>query len=541
MKQEHLKKIINDANGTSPREIIVINGYAFYRSTGNNSGMGGVWLPFVGISEVTDCNLGGFKPGDFTKPPVAYDMSGFEREENIKAFFGSDLLKIVNSNPHLARFGNLECMIISLALDEKSWEKEELKPVKKYLQEKYPNAINCISQKYIINSQADATFKESQDEKVILKTANDINKKLTQLGQKFNSDEFPQYDACLQRIAKFDIISDEKTASPQTVKEEEEVEKESPSPAADLKKTAATLEPLLKENQFQKITASENKLTIGFSEEFKKKSHKIPLHIDLPVLESKSKNNPAADIIEELLVLAVHNDIVKIDDVIFQKIDLSYINLDGVLFQRITVHLDGDIDNDPAKAQNLINFIYGLTNIPPHESKDKEIKSPPRSSGPDIKFDGLTLDKTPLFKTWSSSENIKAVSTLDKLLQSYLELLFTKSETIREKFNRDGSLRADASQLPTVPKGKGTLDKDMEEHQFTRSLLKILRDDHLPKSKLDQFVKIFEAYKEHYFKVPPPASNFPFFKPTNVKNEIENYLRKNSLLPKVKSTAPACQ
>ncbi len=292
-----------------------------------------------------------------------------------------------------------------------------------------------------------------------------------------------------------------------------------------LEKTAEILESSLTENKFQTVTVSENKLTVGFSKEIKHEPHKISLHIDLPAPVPESKINPAAGILEELLTLSVDDEIVQASNAIFQKIDFSYVDLEGKPAQRITVRLAGDIESNPAKTQKLLNFIYGLT--PSHQS-----------SRPSIKFDDLTLDKTPLFKELklSSPEHIKAVSTLDKLLQSYLELLYDKSDTIKKKFKRDGSPLDDKSSVQGEVKIKEGPELDrLMDHKMTRFLLNILREDHFPKSKLDQFVKFFEANKDRYFKTPSP-SRFPaLFKPTNVRNEIENCLSK---LPKEEFPTP---
>ncbi|MCF6765111.1 hypothetical protein L3V82_04955 [Thiotrichales bacterium 19S3-7] len=92
------------------RDIIVVNGYAFYKSTGKNSKMEGTWFPFLGI------NTGGFKNGWFMKPQ---DVKTLLNEKIQTPSYFSDVSKVKG----LSRFGNLETAYLSYCLGGDEWEK----------------------------------------------------------------------------------------------------------------------------------------------------------------------------------------------------------------------------------------------------------------------------------------------------------------------------------------------------------------------------------------------------------------------------------
>ncbi|MCF6766469.1 hypothetical protein L3V82_11855 [Thiotrichales bacterium 19S3-7] len=93
------------------RDIVVINGYAFYRSTGRNSHMPGTWLPFlgIGISKVL------FNNNKFLKP------SGCERLLG-DSLMNSNYFSQIFSQNTLVRFGNIETAYMSYCLGGQCWQ-----------------------------------------------------------------------------------------------------------------------------------------------------------------------------------------------------------------------------------------------------------------------------------------------------------------------------------------------------------------------------------------------------------------------------------
>ncbi|WP_151193893.1 hypothetical protein [Cysteiniphilum sp. JM-1] len=80
------------------REVTVINGQAWYQSTGNNSGMPNCWLPFEGFDKHHD----GFR---YTKPFVP---RGTEY-----AVYGEEVLEVIKSfskDNSASRLKNIECL-----------------------------------------------------------------------------------------------------------------------------------------------------------------------------------------------------------------------------------------------------------------------------------------------------------------------------------------------------------------------------------------------------------------------------------------------
>lgn len=104
------------------REIITISGmsgiiYPFYKSTGQNSNHRGTWFPFIRIIEHSLIPLAGYNNGSIEKPFARYDAN---------RYFGDFILENQDSIEGLSfgdfcdRFGNLECLAISLSLSMKN-------------------------------------------------------------------------------------------------------------------------------------------------------------------------------------------------------------------------------------------------------------------------------------------------------------------------------------------------------------------------------------------------------------------------------------
>ncbi|TNF69807.1 MAG: hypothetical protein EP298_01555 [Gammaproteobacteria bacterium] len=91
------------------RDIIVINGYAFYRSTGNNSNMPGTWFPFKGIAPEL---FGGW----FIKPSDPNLLLS-------KALMTQEYFSQRDSKGTIARFGNIETAYLSYCLGGSCWQK----------------------------------------------------------------------------------------------------------------------------------------------------------------------------------------------------------------------------------------------------------------------------------------------------------------------------------------------------------------------------------------------------------------------------------
>ncbi|TNF69354.1 MAG: hypothetical protein EP298_04235 [Gammaproteobacteria bacterium] len=134
------------------RDIIVVNGYAFYRSTGSNSRMPGVWFPFYGI------NTNSIKYGWLIKP------------ENPKLFLGNELMSDpyfskIWSNDVISRFGNLETAYISYCLGGDIWN---------LAKQSYYNLINPIHDRYGFHTTFIRFF---DDHKINLKQTYEVNDK----------------------------------------------------------------------------------------------------------------------------------------------------------------------------------------------------------------------------------------------------------------------------------------------------------------------------------------------------------------------------
>lgn len=143
------------------RDIAMINGIAFYKSTGNNSGSSGTWLPFAGIDPTTGVFI---KPGGENGRPkrtremalqmLRTDYNMFENRD-FSSTVSDDLKKAgVNSDIVLNfakafksqvkglgfsdRFFGIEPLLQSSILGGGIWDKPEGKALKAELQKCYP-------------------------------------------------------------------------------------------------------------------------------------------------------------------------------------------------------------------------------------------------------------------------------------------------------------------------------------------------------------------------------------------------------------------
>jgi Ankyrin repeats (3 copies) len=154
--------------GESIRPIVVIAGFPFYCSTGDNSGIGakGTWFPFSGINHETFLEENKeFKIGWLIKPEwdEKADLSKYFPQKLVDNF--SQLLKPSTDEQAgwyssvISRFGNFEAMCISMILNEGFWQseggiklknfiagnfKQELETILKYYSDELKEAANII-------------------------------------------------------------------------------------------------------------------------------------------------------------------------------------------------------------------------------------------------------------------------------------------------------------------------------------------------------------------------------------------------------------
>lgn len=206
MKTTQSEKILLKKFKYAGREGFVLNGYGFYYSSGRNSTIDNALLPFLGISEIDigfgGQRFGGSQLGDFQKPPLAVACEGstFMEEDTADIYFKShplikDMMK-PKSGEKMFRFGNLECMLISLALNPGGWEPDSKEPkpllmqAKKYLTDNYQEIIDFIRDKYTVETSPSIFLQAHQDTEKYLKEIKKFNQelKITHTEEKFPGD-----------------------------------------------------------------------------------------------------------------------------------------------------------------------------------------------------------------------------------------------------------------------------------------------------------------------------------------------------------------
>lgn len=188
------------------RDIIVVDGYAFYRSSGHSSDFAGIWFPMLYFSEESKAKR---KTQGFAMPPAAYLDS---KDPFPEKSFGSaskltqhlDSLVDADGKKPLYRFGNLTALCISYAIDPKSWDNfieanannpnkhhyaKQLKKIKDIITTQLPfkNTISEIQKRYVMPSgEPDIYFNDFNIDAV------EFNRGLRSMGQRYFANEtFP--------------------------------------------------------------------------------------------------------------------------------------------------------------------------------------------------------------------------------------------------------------------------------------------------------------------------------------------------------------
>lgn len=169
------------------RDMSVIYGYRFYKSSGSCSSLPGILFPFLSIREHLpengeDCEGPGYIYKALTK----------------KQYLPKKIWEIIDKplSDKLKRFGNLETMLISLALSGESWRESfstcyMLRELYDYLTQEYSDYIQYIKDKNIDFIKKDTyTFNGDEKDSSIAK---DLNLALSVHG-KYDKSNFPIYD-----------------------------------------------------------------------------------------------------------------------------------------------------------------------------------------------------------------------------------------------------------------------------------------------------------------------------------------------------------
>jgi hypothetical protein len=210
------------------RNIITIQGYGFYKSSGQSSSLAGVWLPFLTIN----------RDGVLVKPPFAVFSSAKLLGRPLPVMHASywfgdtHIVKLINSSYSIkklmSRFGNLEALLISFALDEQAWEcrhdfsaelGELIRCIKnnsgysgyvEWVRAKFVLAVPDLKTVYAINNPAQlqqlkmrlqSGIKYHNNQLDALDSAQDVDRQSI-------DNVFPRFDAAmLQRISKPSVLS----------------------------------------------------------------------------------------------------------------------------------------------------------------------------------------------------------------------------------------------------------------------------------------------------------------------------------------------
>ncbi|MBP6918925.1 MAG: hypothetical protein KBB94_08420 [Legionellaceae bacterium] len=149
----------------STRRMCVVNGQAFYQSSGTSSDLPGVWLPFRGV---IDDSFSSFV-GMIQKPTVTNN-----RRAKIGNYFPPEVSEVIKKympqSKEWGRLHNINCLIISCMLSPEGAFPSEIKAaVLKYIE---PNTLPTV------------TFQESAEPPMELENYNvdKINDKLLAMG-----------------------------------------------------------------------------------------------------------------------------------------------------------------------------------------------------------------------------------------------------------------------------------------------------------------------------------------------------------------------
>lgn len=146
------------------RNVCVVNGQAFYQSSGTSSHLPGVWLPFRGVTDDTFASILGM----IQKPLVTHNSRA-----KITHYFPPEVAEVIKGfYPNVkqwGRFQNMSCLIISCMLSPHSIPEPIKEAVLKYIA---PNVLPT------------PTFHQSSEPPITLENENveEINSRLLEMG-----------------------------------------------------------------------------------------------------------------------------------------------------------------------------------------------------------------------------------------------------------------------------------------------------------------------------------------------------------------------
>ncbi|MCL9781587.1 hypothetical protein M9194_09130 [Vibrio sp. S4M6] len=129
---------------SSDNRITVVNGFPMYQSTGesrNTQSFPGIWFPMICVA------------GRELNPTIVKPFDDQDLKENpnlLEEYFTRDVIKAANNKYLLQKLGCMQCMGISIAIDNLSssgglWdEKPKLRKIKKYFMSRHSEWLPVI-------------------------------------------------------------------------------------------------------------------------------------------------------------------------------------------------------------------------------------------------------------------------------------------------------------------------------------------------------------------------------------------------------------
>lgn len=213
-------------DGENKRAVTSILGYGFYKSCGESSSLQDVWLPFLAIT----------LKGNFIKPPFAIFSSvkllvprpvamtshwfGEQKDEIVSLMHRYSRFKKLFS-----RFGNLEALLISFALNERAWEDHAnscviLNKIIKCIHENitYNNYVSWIQQHFVLGPLDEKKIYNVEDPRQMKELSGHLSKFLKYHNNQNNllfhsakvgsvENEFPRFDSRMVQRIFFPTIS----------------------------------------------------------------------------------------------------------------------------------------------------------------------------------------------------------------------------------------------------------------------------------------------------------------------------------------------
>ncbi|HEX2549456.1 MAG TPA: hypothetical protein VHM20_06485 [Gammaproteobacteria bacterium] len=181
------------------RDMIVVNGYGFYNSTGINSKLSGIWFPFLQVKDTTRKIDSGTRHGYIVKTTLITHSSTSSFNDYCD---DKGLRAILEKDKIFRRFGNLETILLSIAIDESAWvanfsKTPLLKDLYNYIYKnpKYVNYIQSIKNKnYVLESKTATPYFA-----YILTDMQKLNQDLESAGKRYGKENFPKDDLEMQQ------------------------------------------------------------------------------------------------------------------------------------------------------------------------------------------------------------------------------------------------------------------------------------------------------------------------------------------------------